>query len=94
MEIKKHLEMLGLEVEDRITRFSGIVSSISFDLYGCVQGLITQSIDDDGKIRASRWFDMRRLKVKSKDPVMERPNFYYGDIAKGKQGVELKPIKI
>ena len=37
MEIKKHLDLLGYEVEDKVSNFKGVVISISFDLYGCVQ---------------------------------------------------------
>jgi len=94
MEIKKHLDMLGLKVEDKITGFSGAVSSVSFDLYGCVQGLVSPPVDKDGKTPDSGWMDLNRLKIKSKNPVMERPNFDYGLIAEGKQGSAKKPIKI
>ena len=94
MQIKKHLDMLGLKVEDKITGFTGVVSSISFDLYGCVQGLISPHVNKDGKTGDSIWFDLNRLRVKNKKPVMGRPNFDYGLIAEGKQGAAVKPIKI
>lgn len=95
MKIKKHLNLLGLKVEDKITGFGGIVSSMSFDLYGCVQGLVSPAIDKkDGKIKNSMWFDVNRLKIINKKPVMERPDFDYGLVAEGKKGAAIKPVKI
>ena len=35
-----HLERLGQNATDRVTGLSGVVVSISFDLYGCVSALI------------------------------------------------------
>lgn len=33
--INQHFELLGKEAEDKITKFKGVVASLSFDLYGC-----------------------------------------------------------
>jgi len=43
-EIQKHLDFLGMEVEDRATGARGICTTVSFDLYGCVQAAINQGI--------------------------------------------------
>ena len=92
MEVKKHLGLLGLKVKDRVTGFSGVVESISFDLYGCVQCVIKPAIDEKGEVRDGRWFDVSRLDIKSKKPVMDLPNFEYGLQAQGKQGAAEKPM--
>ena len=37
MLIKKHLDLLGHKVKDKVSGFQGVVISMSFDLYGCIQ---------------------------------------------------------
>lgn len=91
MNIKKHIELLGFKVQCRVTGFKGVVASISFDLYGCVQAIVNPGTDSSGKIGESQWLDVNRLKVISKKPVMERPNFDFGPQAEGKQGAAEKP---
>ena len=91
MEIKKHLNLLGLNVEDKVTGLTGVVSGISFDLYGCVQAIVNPGMDKDGKLKDCLWFDVSRLGVLSDEPVMSRPNFDFGPQAEGKQGAAEKP---
>ena len=93
MEIKKHLDLLGLKVKDKVTGFCGVIDSISFDLYGCVQASINPGTDKDGKRQDGYWFDVKRLRVTGKKPVMEIPNFDYGVQAEGKQGPSNKPMR-
>lgn len=69
------LELLGMKVEDKVTGTRGVVTSICYDLFGCVQAVINQGIDKDGKALDSHWFDIERLEVTSKEPVMTVPNF-------------------
>jgi hypothetical protein len=73
--VEKHLELLGFKVRDRVTGFAGVVSSISFDLYGCVQAIVTPEVDKAGKVGESCWFDVKRLERQSKAPVMDIPDF-------------------
>jgi hypothetical protein len=49
--LDKHLDILGYEVTDRVTGFKGVVTSISFDLYGCVQALVTPQLNDKGQMQ-------------------------------------------
>ena len=52
MIIKKHLDLLGLKVKDRVSDFEGVVISISFDLYGCVQADVRPfTTDKDGLVK-------------------------------------------
>jgi hypothetical protein len=91
MEIKKHLELLGLKVQDKVTGMKGVVSSIGFDLYGCVQAIVNPGLGKDGKPTECHWYDVNRLKILSDKPVMDRPNFDFGPQAEGKQGAAEKP---
>jgi len=70
----QHLTLLGFKVEDKVTGFTGVVTSISFDLYGCIQGLVTP-LFADGKQPDSRWLDLTRLEADSSAPVMKVPDF-------------------
>lgn len=70
-----------------------MVTSICFDLYGCIQAAVHPCLDKEGKIKEGHWHDVARLKVLSKEPVMERPNFSEGRQAEGKQGAAEKPAE-
>lgn len=89
--IQKHLEMLGLPVTDKVTCFTGVVTTVSFDLYGCIQAVVNPGLDKDGKPQESSWFDVARLRVLEQTPVMDRPNFERGAQAEGLQGAAEKP---
>ena len=94
MLIKKHLDLLGHRVKDRVSDFGGVVISMSFDLYGCIQADVRPTkLDKDGKIIMGSWLDVSRLKVLSKKPVMDTPNFEWGDVAEGKKGPANLPVK-
>jgi len=91
MLVKKHMALMGLRVEDKVTGTKGVVSAISFDLYGCIQAAVKPRADENGKSEDARWFDVRRLIVTSNDPVMDVPNFDFGPVAEGKKGAAEKP---
>jgi len=90
MKIKENLNMLGLSVVDKVTGFKGIVSSMSFDLYGCVQGLVTPSMKEDGKCPDNLWLDVDRLRIVCREPVMKRPDF---ELSSAPKGPAMKPVK-
>ena len=89
--VKKHLGMLGLKVEDRVTGFKGVVASVGFDLYGCIQAIVNPGMGADGKLMDQQWFDIARLKVLDEYPVMQVPDFEFGTQAEGRQGAAEKP---
>lgn len=91
VNVKKHLSLLGLKVEDKVTGFKGVVATISFDLYGCVQAIVNPGADKDGKLMDQCWFDVSRLSVLDDIPVMDLPNYEFGTQAEGKQGAAEKP---
>jgi hypothetical protein len=73
--VKKNLNLLGRLAKDRVSGFKGIITSISFDLYGCIQALVHPGCDKDNKILEQRWFDVSRLEISKGKPVMTRPSF-------------------
>jgi hypothetical protein len=72
--VKASLELLGLRGKDKVTGFDGVVGSVCFDAYGCVQVLITPPAKE-GKIGESYWFDVKRVEVDTKDRVLPAPAF-------------------
>ena len=93
MNIQKHIELLGMKAEDKVTGFKGVVTSVSFDLFGCIQAVLTPEAGEQGKQEDSRWYDVIRLRVKEKKPVMSLPNYEYGYVSDGYKGAAPKPIK-
>lgn len=93
VNLKKHLDLLGLRVEDCVIGFKGVVATVGFDLYGCIQATVNPGADKEGRLRESQWFDVNRLKVLSEKPVMERPEFEWGpqSIAEGGKGPSERP---
>lgn len=70
----KDLELLGLKVRDKVTGLIGVVSCISYDLYGCIQAVVSPVADiEKGSVPEGRWFDVARLEVLDPTPVMEIP---------------------
>ena len=72
--MKEGMQLLGLKVREVVTGFSGVVTSVSFDLYGCVQALVSPGVKD-GKLGDQVWFDVKRLMVSDLEPVMAVPDF-------------------
>jgi hypothetical protein len=78
-DVNQHLKLLGCKATDRITGWSGAVTSISFDISGCVQAAVTPSaVTKEGKDRTGeelhgRWFDVSRLEMG--DRLMASPHF-------------------
>jgi hypothetical protein len=73
--MKEHLALLGFKVRDVVTGFEGVVESICFDLYGCVQAIVRPGLDEKGQLVEARWFDAKRLIATSDAPVMAVPTF-------------------
>ena len=92
MESNKHFDLLGLKVKDAVTGFTGIVTTLSFDLYGCVQVVITPPIDKKGERKDGDWFDVTRLIIVDKTPVMRLPDFKKGYVASGRKGAAQKRL--
>lgn len=95
MSMENHISLLGLPARDRVTGQKGIITSVCFDLYGCIQAVITPAMDDDGKLGEQRWFDIARLEATSEERVMPVPDFIErGSVADGLRGSAEKPAFI
>jgi hypothetical protein len=73
--MNKYLQNLGLRFRDKVTGFEGVATSVCFDLYGCVQVVLTPPIGDDGKYAESHWYDVNRLEPIPGNRVMDVPSF-------------------
>jgi len=94
MVVEKSIELLGKKVKDRIRGTTGIVTSVCFDLYGCIQVIIdTQKADKEGKRIDSGWIDLKRVDIVSHKLILDSPDFNnkYSDI-KQVGGPAEKPI--
>jgi hypothetical protein len=75
MLIHKSFELLGRRARDVITGLEGVIDSICFDLYGCIQAsLRPDGFTDKGEVKPAHWYDIKRL-VASGDPLMPVPDF-------------------
>lgn len=92
MSQQNHLSLLGLKAKDAVTGFSGVIATVSFDLYGCIQAVVTPAVSDDGKMKDGQWFDVTRLVILDDKPVMSRPDFNAGYVSEGKKGCADKPL--
>lgn len=70
--IATHLKLLGLQMTDRVTGFEGMVDSISFDVYGCIQACVRPKQAKDGTLPDGHWFDVKRMRATGKR-LMETP---------------------
>lgn len=87
---KELFSLLGYRVRDKVTEVQGVVTSVSFDLYGCRQVLVNRGYDKDGKMYDLVWLDDNRVEVTfGSEKVMPPPDFL-SDRAPGK-GPEVKP---
>lgn len=81
--IQQCFSFLGCRVKDKVTGVEGVMVSLSFDLYGCVQGLVQPVSKDtiavNGNLLDRYWMDMNRL-IKLTEPVMTPPDFNAGVI--------------
>jgi len=71
----EYLELLGYEVKDSVTKWTGVVVSVTFDLYGCVQCYCMPKADKTGKVGEGNWFDHKRLTKVSNKRVMAVPQW-------------------
>lgn len=62
--MEKLLDLLGRKVSDKVTKLSGVVESVSVDLYGCVQAMVRPTtLKPDGTFKDAYWLDVNRLNV-------------------------------
>lgn len=72
--IEETIALLGCRAKDKVTGFAGVITSVCFDLYGCIQVILTPPVDNKGGKIEGQWFDVNRLDVEA-DWVMPVPDF-------------------
>lgn len=93
---KQSINYLGRKAKDKISGSVGIIISVCFDLYGCIQVVLTPGkIAKDGKeVSSIGWIDINRIEIMKGKPVMKHPDFsnrYYSLEDVG--GAANKPLK-
>ena len=97
--LEAYLDLLGQKATDKITGVKGVITSISFDLFGCIQAIVKPAgLDKDGKMQDGYWLDVQRLDVEKGKPMMDRPDFqsvaqYAATPSTHQHGPENKPTK-
>lgn len=92
MKALEHIDLLGMKVRDKATGFTGVVTTVSFDLYSCIQALVQPEVNSEGNLPQSAWFDVNRFMVVGKCD-MDKPSFDHQDISNGDQGCAEKPAR-
>jgi hypothetical protein len=57
------IENLGKKAVDKVTRFTGTITSYIQYLTGCHQYGVTPEIGADGKVPDTHYFDVKRLEI-------------------------------
>ena len=79
--VRESIKYLGRSGKDRITGFSGVVESVSFDVYGCVQVILKPPVDKDGKLQDGGWFDIARIEFDDRPATMRVPAQFMDTVA-------------
>lgn len=93
MKTQDYLNNLGRKAVDRITEYDGVITSVSFDVNGCIQYCIKKpGTTSEGKLYEGYWFDAARCKLSGS--VVDPPNFESNEpLVNGNKGPAEKPSK-
>ena len=91
--MEQYLDILGKAVRDKVTKFTGVATSVSFDLYGCIQVVVTpERLASAPHHSESAWYDIGRLEVTDSTQVMPVPDFSRGQKPSREKGPAPKPM--
>lgn len=88
--LSAHVDLLGKTARDKVSGYQGVVVTVAFDLFGCVQAILKPPVDKDGKIQDGHFFDVNRLEIVDAPRVMPVPE-YASKPAEHKHGPAEKP---
>lgn len=86
------LDLLGKKAKDKVTGQEGVITLVSYDLYGCIPVIVTPQSKEDGTTGEAKWHDVNRLEIIDENRVLEPPNYEEGHIAEGLKGGFEKPM--
>jgi hypothetical protein len=89
-DVKQALQFLGSSQRDVVTGLAGVVTSICFDINGCIQACLKPPLDKDGKIPDGYWIDLDRLQERGQRVM---PAFPYEVPLARRAGPAEKPTK-
>jgi hypothetical protein len=71
------INLLGQKARDKISCATGYITSVCFDLYGCIQVIINPcKMGEDGKMLDTYgWIDINRIIIINKNKIMKNPDF-------------------
>ncbi len=81
------LDFLGRTCKDRITGFTGTVTSIGFSITGNAEAIVAPPIKKDKELATSAWFELERLEKVGTTRAMPKPDFILVD------GPETRPAR-
>lgn len=85
------LDLLGYRMRDKITGLEGVITSVCFDLYGCVQAALHPGLNKENQPAEQHWFDIARLEKLETYRVMQPPAIGSSPAASYDQGPAEKP---
>lgn len=87
-KVQENISFLGRKCVDAITEFAGVITSVSFDVSGCIQAYVVPTANN-GDLKQGSWFDVSRLHISS-DYVLFAPDFFHSTkqdrVDEGKSG--------
>lgn len=93
MKTQDHIDLLGKKCRDKVTGLTGLITIMSFDLYGGIHAIVHPGLTLGGKIKDAMLFDIAQLDMLSDDCVIPMPDFLKsGYIEEENKGLAQKPI--
>jgi hypothetical protein len=77
INVEKPLSLLGKRAKDVVTNLTGVITSISFGVSGCVQAFLQPPIKNDGTIPEGIVVDVSRIVIRDYGSAMTPPQFIY-----------------
>jgi hypothetical protein len=74
--IKEAIDLLGFKARDKVNGCTGVITSIAFDLTGCVQAHMNRGFDEKGAKLDNFWHDVQCLEIYSEEGrIIPIPDF-------------------
>lgn len=86
--IEDYMDLMGKTAVDKVTGYKGIVTCVTFDLYGCTQVVLTPPMKEDMTTNSGKYFDLNRINIMDNERVMPVPEFF----SVGLKGPADKPV--